>query len=166
MIVGVDFDGCVVDDSHPYSDTETPLRFIPGAREGLASLKRAGHVLLLYSARANRALREDPNLDPLVRAGIRHVSRDAWLRARPIHEARFIQMLEFVYTEIPDVFDAIDDGLQGKPCVDLFIDDRAFRYGKGTLAAGWRTIAQLYGEPVYGEPQPARTPSGVEAPSA
>jgi len=34
--------------------------------------------------------------------------------------------------------------------VDLFIDDRAIRKGHGPLGIGWREIASIYGEPVYG----------------
>lgn len=130
----------------PYADVSTPLRFMPGAREGLIALKTAGHELLLYSARANRALRVDPALDPLVVAGKRRVNRPVWTADRVLHEARYQQMLEFVARELPGVFDAVDDGQQGKPCADLFIDDRCLRYGDGPLSVDWNGIARFHGE--------------------
>lgn len=144
MIIAVDFDGVIADmRGRAYDDTSVPLRLMPGAKNGLMSLKKAGHVLLLYSARANRAIREDPNLDPLVRSGFRRRYN------LELNRARYEQMLAFVGSELPGIFDAIDDGVQGKPVVDLFIDDRALRYGPGQLALGWRAISQIYGEPVY-----------------
>lgn len=147
MLIAVDFDGTIVQDDRPYDDTTTPLRFVPNAREGLQALKRAGHTLLLWSARSNRALWYDPNLDPLVRAGIRRVNIDRWRRDQPLHLARYRQMLAFVGLCLPGVFAAVDDGQQGKPCADLFIDDRALRYGFGADAVGWSSIALLYGQP-------------------
>jgi hypothetical protein len=141
VILGIDFDGTVVvQDGRAYDDIKTPPRLLPGAREALKALKRAGHVLLLYSARANRALIEDPDLDPLVRAGVRRVDMVAWRRSRELNRARYGQMLAFIAAELPGIFDAVDDGHQGKPCVDLFIDDRALKF------QNWRGIAQVYGE--------------------
>ena len=150
MFVAVDFDGVVVDmHAHPYEDTKSKPALMPYAKEGLISLKKAGHVLLLYSARANLSLRKDPNLDPLVQAGIRKPPRDL-KKSQELSEARYQQMLDFVNEELPGIFDAIDDGMQGKPNVDLVIDDRALRYGSGVLSANWRVISNMYGEPVYG----------------
>jgi sn-glycerol 3-phosphate transport system substrate-binding protein len=48
--------------------------------------------------------------------------------------------------ELPGVFDAIDDGVVGKPNVDLFIDDKCLRFGRGMHAAGWRELAHWYGD--------------------
>lgn len=146
MILALDFDGTIVRDDRPYADTTTPLVFLPGAKEGLHALKRAGHTLLLYSARTNRALLYTPEHDPLVRAGIRKPDLARWEKERPIHWARYFQMMAFVRTQLPGVFDVIDDGLQGKPCADLFLDDRALRFGFGADALGWDQIALLYGE--------------------
>jgi len=149
MLLAIDFDGTVVDRGGSYSDLAAPLRLMPGAKAGLRALKKAGHVLLLYSARANRALREDPQLDPMVRAGVRTVHRRAWTEDRELNQARYQQMIEFVSKELPGVFDAIDDGVQGKPIVDLFIDDAAVRLGQGPTAVDWVKIAGMYGEPSY-----------------
>jgi hypothetical protein len=149
--IAIDFDGVIVAHGR-YTDLATPLRFLPGAREGLLALKRAGHQLLLWSGRASLALRKDPRLDPFVRAGQRQVHPD-WRDQARLHEARFQQLLEFVGRELPGAFDAIDDGtLPGKPDVDLFIDDQALRLGHGPAAFSWRDIAGMYGQPSYGGP--------------
>ena len=155
MIIGLDFDGVVVSQERSYTDVTSPLVFMPGAREGLAALKAAGHTILLYSARACLALRTDPQLDPLVRAGVRRVDLAAWKAAQELHEARYQQMVAFVEEELTGLIDAIDDGRQGKPAgVDLFIDDRVVRYGYGSMALGWDGIARLYGDPMAHEPSP------------
>ena len=146
-IIAIDFDKTVVvQDGRDYEDVTTPLQFLPGAHAGLLSLKAAGHVLLLYSARANRALRVDPNLDPLVRAGVKRVNLAWWTQSRTINEARYQQMVEFAAAELPGVFDAIDDGLQGKPSADLYLDDKALGLGQGAYAVDWAEVVQLYGD--------------------
>jgi hypothetical protein len=154
MIIAVDFDGTIVSDAHSYADLESPLVLLPWALEGLTALKKAGHVLILYSARANLALRYDATLDPLVRAGLKNVDTGRWSKAQPLNEARYQQMVVFVSTVLHGIFDAIDDGLQGKPVVDAFIDDRAIRKGHGPLGYSWREIALIYGEPVYSNEAP------------
>lgn len=155
MLIAIDFDATIVRADRPYEDVTTPLKFLPGAKAGLLALKQAGHTLLLYSARTNRSLLYTPEWDPLVRAGIRKVNRARWERERPVHWARYFQMLKFVERELPGVFDVIDDGLQGKPLADLFIDDKALRYGFGADALGWSTIAAHYGQPERLAKEPA-----------
>ena len=126
------------------------MRFVDGAKEGLLALKRAGHLLLLWSGRASRALLVDPLLDPFVRAGVCEANVKEWRESRWLHKARYDQMIEFVERELPGVFDAIDDGLAGKPNVDLFIDDKAMvMRGPAT----WARIARQYGEeqPLFAE---------------
>jgi hypothetical protein len=151
LILAIDFDATVVvQDGRDYRDVETPLEFVSGVREALHALKRAGHILLLYSARANLALRKDPKLDPLVRAGARKVDPVWWAENRPVNEARYQHMVSFVETELLGVFDAVDDGHQGKPSADLFIDDKALRLGYGVDSVGWNTVARRYGEPEGG----------------
>ena len=146
MIIAVDWDGTCVEQDRPYDDVKTPPKLRPGAKAALAALKRAGHVLVLWSARASPALRTNPSLDPLVRAGVRKVHLGEWQRSRAVNEARYQQMLGFVRRELPGVFDAIDDGAAGKlPGVDLFVDDRAVRFGYAVGAAGWPEIAEMYG---------------------
>jgi len=148
VLLAIDFDGVVVRQDQGYADTTTPLRFMPGAKPALYALKQAEHTLVLFSTRANRALREDPNLDPLVRAGVRKVNLKQWERERPIQQARYEQMLAFVKRELPGVFDAIDDGMCGKIVADRFIDDRALQYGNGFESVGWAQIADMYGAPL------------------
>lgn len=137
MIIAVDFDGTIVSSDRPYNDIYSPLIFLPGAREGLRSLKRAGHTLVLWSGRTNRALIYNPEFDPLWVEGMPWPS-DA---ARMLHADRLRQMLRFVAEELPGVFDAIDDGRQGKLEADLYIDDR----GIGA-DINWKAIAATYGE--------------------
>jgi len=144
VIIAVDFDGTVVSQDRSYDDVVTPLEFLPGAREALLSLKRAGHVLLLWSVRASRAHLYDPALNPLVRAGIVPLDRKTWRDSRHLQWARYHQMVDFVDRELPGTFDAIDDGLGGKPSCDLFIDDKAMIMRGG---ATWARIARQYGEP-------------------
>lgn len=146
MLIAVDFDGVIVSKERAFSDVTSPLQMQAYAKEGLESLKRAGHTLLLYSARANRALLFTPEHDPLVRAGVKRPNGEAWASSRALHWARYHQMLRFVETQLPGLFDAIDDGLQGKPLADLFVDDRASEFGVG--AKGWLELAHIYGSPV------------------
>lgn len=143
MLLAVSFDGCVVSSDRAYDDLSTPLEPLPGALEGLRALKRAGHTLLLWSERANRALRVDWTLNPLWVKGVVPFDVVAWKRGQALEEARFRQMVTFVQDELLDVFDAIDTGLQGKPNADLFIDDKVLDlYSSG----GWERLAQVYGE--------------------
>lgn len=144
MIIAVNFDNDVVHWT-PY-DATTPLQLRAGAREALQALKRADHQLLLWSARASKALLYNPMLDPLVRAGAKRLNMRQWELKRELHHARYQQMLDFVAKELPEVFDAIDDGSAGKPLVDMIIDYRAMRDG-GPSAADWTEIARLYGAP-------------------
>lgn len=142
MLLAIDFDGCVVSSERAYDDIHTPLEFLPGALEGLRALKRAGHVLLLWSARANRSVRVDWTLNPLWVKGIVPFDVKSWHVNQPLEEARYQQMLEFVERHLDGVFDAIDQGKQGKPVVDLFFDEKALApYESG----GWERIAEVYG---------------------
>lgn len=150
MHIAIDFDGTVVSSAHAYGDLDTPLQLLPGSKDGLRALKRAGHVLILYSARANRSLWEDPELNPLVRAGVVRINRSAWEKSKELHLARYRQMIDFANAELPGMFDAIDDGKQGKPMADLFLDDLAIRVGHGAAALIWPQVAAIYGEPDYG----------------
>ena len=147
MVICIDLDGTLVSMDRAYTDLSTPMTLMPGALEALGALKRAGHVLVLYSARANRSLWENPQLDPLVRAGVRRVDMEQWEERRELHKARYDEMLRFVDEQLPGVFDAVDDGAQGKPNADLFIDDRAIRFSSlgGAEALSWRDIADRYG---------------------
>jgi hypothetical protein len=145
MVVVVDFDGTIVQ----RQKVGRPLELMPGVEHGLASLKAAGHVLLLCSARANRARRFDPSLDPLVCAGVRKVDLKNLERDQARAQERYQEMLDFVAAELPDFFDAIDDGSQGKPVADLYIDDRALSFNPHGLpgSMSWEEIAELHGDP-------------------
>ena len=146
MIVAVDLDSTLVDEwGRKFSDTTSPLKLMGGARKALQAMKAAGHVVLLYSARSNRALRVDPELDPLVRAGVVRLDRKEWEAEQPLHEARYQQMVQFAATQLKGLVDAVDDGAQGKPVADLFIDDRALRFGGGVDGHSWFDIARQFG---------------------
>lgn len=159
MIICVDFDDTIVSQSgRSYEDVTTPLKLISGAKIALKAFKRAGHILILYSARANRAIREDMQLDPLIRMEIKRPIRN-WEKARDIAQARYLQMVDFVNTELPGLFDVIDDGMQGKPLVDLFIDDKCVQLGHGVLGTNWSRLTSIYGEPVYGSEESSNVPA-------
>lgn len=143
MIFAIDFDNTVVEQEGSYSDVTTPLNLKPGAMAGLTSLKAAGHTLLLYSARANKALvGHMPDVDPLHRSGA--VNRHQRPASLILNTKRYQQMVAFVEEKLPGIFDAVDDGRQGKPNADLFIDDKAITFGP--LGMNWGQIAARYGE--------------------
>lgn len=140
MIIAIDFDGTLVERG-PY-DATTPLVLKRGAKMALVSLKRAGHILVLWSARTNRALLYNSEFDPLVRAGVVGDAQDD--ATRELHADRLRQMYHFVETQLDGLFDAIDDGRQGKIEADVYIDDRSI--GFGMRGIDWPEIAGLYGE--------------------
>lgn len=143
MLIALEFDGVVVrEDDHDFDDTDTPLQLMPGALLGLRSLRQAGHVLLLFSERANRALRENPAFDPLVVAGVTRVDLAKWSQEQVVYQARFEQMVSFCEGQLRGVFHAVDTGEQGKPAVDLLIDRRVFGYRR---TDGWMKLTSLYG---------------------
>lgn len=152
MRIAIDFDGTLVEDDHAYDDLDSPLRLKPGARDALEKLKAAGHVIMLHSARANRALWEDWRLNPFWREGLVRFDELTWERNKELNLARYAQMVQFAVNELSGLIDIVDDGLQGKPMVDLFIDDRAVSYGTGAKHLGWAAIAERYGDrPEEGE---------------
>lgn len=141
MIIGIDFDGTLVQ-TRVYSDLNQPLSLVPGAHVALKSLLKADHVMILYSSRSNRALRVDWRLNPLWKnLTVEQIQR--WEASREFHEARYQQMVQFVTAELPGIFAAIDDGQQGKPLADLFIDDKSQRFGARGLQ--WEQIAATWG---------------------
>lgn len=146
MKIAVDFDGTLVDDGHAYDDLVTPLRLMPGAREALQRLREAGHVLVLVSGRANRALRVDWRLNPLWVSGAVPFRADAWAACRSLNEARYQQMLAFVDAELPGLFHAVDDGGQGKVSADVYFDDRARPY-RGAAGLDWPQFADRFAPP-------------------
>ncbi|MFM2153885.1 MAG: hypothetical protein RL199_2320 [Pseudomonadota bacterium] len=146
MIICIDFDSTLVDEwGRKFADVTTPLKLMGGARKALQAMKAAGHVVLVSSARANRALRIDPELDPLVRSGVVKLDRAAWEAEQPLHEARCQQMVQFCATTLKGLVDAVDDGGQGKPVADVYIDDRALRFGGGVDGHNWFDIARQFG---------------------
>lgn len=146
MIFAIDFDGTLVSQDRPYDDLETPLQLLPGAKEALRSLKAAGHTVVVFSARASAWLRIDPLKDPLVTKGLKKVDFAEWQRKQPLHEARYQEMRTFCHEELAGLVDAVDDGVQGKPQADVFIDDRAIRFDAGAhVGFDWNEIRSVYG---------------------
>lgn len=141
MIIACDFDATIVHQDRRFGDLEPDLHFIDGAKEALESLKRAGHTLILYSGRANRANRLDWRLNPGYVSGAIPFDEKAWEKARPMHEELYREMLDFVAKELDGVFAYIDDGMQGKPSCDLFIDDKNLQFH-----GNWEDIQFQYGD--------------------
>lgn len=147
MKLAIDFDGSIVkQDGRDYNDVTSPLEFIPGARDALHSLKRAGHVLMLVSGRANLSIREDWRLNPLWAHGLERFSLKRWEAQKPVNEERFQQMIDFIGAELPGLFDMIDDGRQGKVSADMYIDDKGLRIGLDPIALDWGEVVQMLGE--------------------
>jgi hypothetical protein len=155
VLICIDFDGTIVRDDRPYDDVSTPLEFLDGARDGVLSLRAAGHTLVLWSGRTNRSLLYSQEWDPLVGrtdplTGVTYKPRMPLameLAGLEVHWARYRQMLAFIEANLPNVFAYVDDGLQGKPLADLFIDDKALRYSERANGYGWGIIRDLYGRP-------------------
>lgn len=141
MNIGVDFDGTIVQQMPGHKKKLTPLMLIPGARESLMGLKSEGHNLLLMSRRANLARRLDPYRDPLLRAGVVPYPEDFNPR---LAEARFQQMVQFAASELAGIIDAVDEGLQGRPDVDYFIDDSTVRFR--TWSQALTEVRQMVGK--------------------
>src|SRR5271165_4211526 len=98
MIFAIDYDGSVISGSPP--------RLAPGCREALLALKKAGHTLLLFSSRNNRARRFNQNLDPLIAAGVTRAVQDPKTLERLQHysQAMYRHMTKVVNQHLPGVF--------------------------------------------------------------
>jgi hypothetical protein len=145
MLIAIDFDGTIVEQDGRRYDATSPLRFMPGAREALLDLNAAGHVLVLWSARARLTLRDPRYVDPLVAAGIK-TARPRTPEEYAVNEARYAQMVAFVRTYLAGVFTYVYHGGElDKPGVDLFIDDKALRLGADLGGQSWYDIAKVYG---------------------
>lgn len=142
MIIAVDYDGTVVEDGAPLD----PPKVRAGAKAALVALRRAGHVLVLFSCRSNAAHRLNWRLNPLWTEAIIPFDEADWERQREIWEAMHQLMIKHVEEELPGVFHVVDQGLQGKPVADVYLDDRAFRMSRRS----WPEVAMLYGEPEVG----------------
>jgi beta-phosphoglucomutase-like phosphatase (HAD superfamily) len=143
MIICVDFDNCVIQPC-AFDASHTEMKLVPGAVEALQQLRKAGHLLVLYSARANRSLRDDPFLNPLIRTGAIKLDRARWEAEAPAYRARYRSMLTFLADNLPHLFHSIDDGSQGKPDADLFLEGlgRTMDHHGGA----WRRVMHAYGE--------------------
>lgn len=144
MRIAIDFDGTIVSEETAYDDLETPIEFMPGAESALRLLA-ASHELILYSSRSNTAARLDWRRNPLWRNDATF-NVAAWEAEKPLQEARYQQMLDFVDERLPGVFIYVDDGEQGKLSADLFLDDRALRMNGGWRSADWYVIEEVYGD--------------------
>jgi FMN phosphatase YigB (HAD superfamily) len=141
MIIAVDFDGTIVDSSHSYDDLEESLAFLPYAKEGLLALKRAGHTLILYSARSNPCLWEDWRLNEMWVRGIVPFHEESWEAHRALNRARYEQMVNFCERELPGVFELVYKSVAKPVSVDLFIDDRF-----SVTPIVWQDITSTWGE--------------------
>ena len=158
MIIAVKYESIVEENGLRHADTSTAPRLRAGALDALRALKRAGHVLVLTSPRANLALRSDPMLDPLVAAGVQPFDRGQWQRSRPIHQARYEEMRRMEQTVLGGLFAAVDDGRQGPIAADMTIDPHAVRMGHGAHGAkAWSEIAATWGDVRYAPPQRKRS---------
>jgi hypothetical protein len=142
VIISVDFDGTVVERSGQYGERGEQLVVIEEAAIALKSLKEAGHSLILTSCRANTAQRKDWRKNPLWALGIVPFDEDNWAKNRLKWERAYHNMIKCVNRELPGIFDAIDNGEQGKVIAHLYLDDRAFRITYGS----WKTVAETYGD--------------------
>jgi len=142
LIIACDFDGTIVESAGDYGAEDEEITLLEEARLGLLALKAARHTLILTSCRANISMRKDWRRNPLWRLGIVPFDERYWERERFAWERAYQNMIDFVGEHLPGIFDAIDDGEQGKVFAHLYIDDRAFHMHVG----GWRTIKRLYGE--------------------
>jgi hypothetical protein len=142
MLIAIDFDNTIArrTGGAAPNDMSKPMELVPGAKAGLLALRRAGHKLILFSSRSNVAYRKDWTLNPVWRNPGVEFDKAKWEAQRTTSEDLHHEMVGFVKLELP----AIDDGLQGKPVVDLFIDDRAFRVD---TRRAWRDVELLYGDP-------------------
>lgn len=154
MIVCVEFDGAlVVKGAQAYGDVVTPFTPIKGALQGALGLKAAGHEMLLYSARANRAARFAPWLDPLApeeldelpNGGPDYTAIEARQRVCEVERQRFEHMVRWVMATLPNVF-VIDDGAQGKPFADLYIEPNGVRLGADRFALDWVQVVRTWGD--------------------
>lgn len=143
MRIGIDFDGTLVSEERPYEDTDTPLVWLPGARDGVLSLHAAGHTLVLFTSRASPARLSGANIYCAI---LLEDFAPPSLSQGDIHVQRFLQCVDFILREVPDVFSAVTSD---KNDLDLIIDNKALRFGRGPTAVDWREIAWAYGERVY-----------------
>ena len=145
MIISVEFDTAVAG-KHAYGASKVPIR--KAAIIGLRALKSAGHTLVLTSPRANKALRIDRNLDPLVRDGTIHIDKQTWSLHRAVHSRRYSAMLSAI-KPIEALFDAVDDGEQGPLVVDLAINGGTAVNGAHMSMSprkAWYELAITYGQ--------------------
>lgn len=147
MIIGVDYDNTIVEEGRNYEDYTSPPRFLPGAKEGVLSLKKAGHTLVLWSARASPNLITAPDatgavLDP----EFKRVSLATFKARLKVNRGRYDQMLSFIRKEFPGVFSMVTSD---KHAIQIFIDDKALRLGPGPSGLTWAEISHIYGEPDY-----------------
>lgn len=137
MIIGVDHDGTVVVSTREQS-------FRPGAAETLRSLKRAGHALILHSARcqspsaylAQKGFLYEParipeGLVPSVEDTIRMFAEmRGFYRAHNLWTVDEGGVFDFVWT------------LPGKPVCDTYLDDRTIDMRPPDA---WARVRSLFG---------------------
>lgn len=143
MIIAVDFDGTVVERNTEYGDEVEDFELVPFAYQSLMALKNSGHVLILTSCRANIAQRYDWRKNPLWSNRKVPFDENKWREGLVRAQRAYQNMVTFVNDKLSGLFDAIDDGEQGKVIAHLYLDDRAFRI----TYRSWQEVANAYGEP-------------------
>lgn len=134
LILALDFDGTLVEEAPP------PLRWRPLAKEGIQSLKRAGHFLVLFSGRLTP--RYEACATPAARAEADEFWRTGTLPPDVEEQwRRCAEMREFLVRErVWELFDAVWQN-PGKPPCDKFLDNKA-EY------PNWVEIAAFLGVPL------------------
>jgi len=107
----VDFDGTIARDSYP--DIGAPM---PGVKVSLQKLLDSGYEIIIFSARLRK---NDGRPDNVVKEQKKDM--EAWLKEYEIPHTR------------------IDEGYDGKPHADYYIDNKALHYGGKD---DWESIAQ------------------------
>lgn len=136
LTFALDFDGTIV-------EADEPLRLRPSARQAIEDIKRAGHRLVLFSARCT-PIDPTPELDDQVArwyatGEVPTQVTDQW--------KRFEEMRAFLKAE--RLWDLFDDIWQapGKPYATVYVDDRF-------VSPDWPALAATYGEPHERQPIP------------
>jgi hypothetical protein len=120
--LALDFDNTIV-------EADEPLRFKLGALAAIAAFKRAGHKLILFSARCT------PPSGPLIDDEVSLFYESGVVQPHVLDQwARFEEMRAFLQAR--GVWGVFDDVWQepGKPHVDRFIDDLFEAPNWGSLA--------------------------------
>ena len=137
MIIGIDFDGTVV-------ETTKPLRLRPGVEDTLRAFVEMEHQLVLHSVRCNAPITDDVLLGRLypggkIPMGLPRTVEESWEYFEEMRDFLRSKMLWTV--EEGGVFSVIWQ-LPGKPPADAFLDDRTINV-RGKEA--WQSVRFVFG---------------------